>query len=125
MEQIGKQWKAFSVVLNQKLLLIKRQEKHVTYCILSEREFSHAYFCSDIVLAYTAQSKKWKLDTVENTMGYFPTIGSLLEKSMSEFLFAFSSSSDQIKLLISVIRGAVALCKIYSLKMLLRSNGVS
>jgi len=58
-------------------------------------------------------------------MGYFPTIGSLLEKSMSEFLFAFSSSSDQIKLLISVIRGAVALCKIYSLKMLLRSNGVS
>lgn len=44
---------------------------------------------------------------------------------MSEFLFGSSSSPDQIKLLISVIRGAVALCKIHSLKILLGSNGVS
>lgn len=62
---------------------------------------------------------------MENTEGYFSTIGRPLDKSISEFLFAFSSSPDQIKLLISVIRGAAALCKIYSLKMLLGSNGAS
>lgn len=44
---------------------------------------------------------------------------------MSEFLFAFSSFPDQIKLLISVICDAVALCQTYTLKILLGSNRVS
>lgn len=45
----------FLAALKLKLPLIKCQNKHVAYCMLSEREFPNSYFCSNVVLAYATK----------------------------------------------------------------------